>query len=173
MRVEEDIAVLVNVRFARFASDQHHVTKLCAVRSHRLQSLPSSPLWSADGVGTSCVPPFRCMRRSQQCDAEPAARRSQRQGPAAPRIGCVYGHGAMPKPLGGPRSGEGAWGRISQSGPHGVTRHALQHVQRGTPCPLSRGHDSHGCIKLRITRIRSGDGGGRELQVRPWADPTH
>jgi hypothetical protein len=160
IRVERDmdgLAVLVQRFVAPFACDQHHVTKLCTVRSHRLQCLPSASLWSVDGVGSTCGSPCRCMRGSQQCDAEHAALRSQRQGPAAPRIGCVYGHGAMPKPLGGPRGGEGAWGRISKSGPHGVTRHALQHVQRGTPCPLSRGHDSPGCLELTMTGIRSGD----------------
>jgi hypothetical protein len=116
MRVERDIAVLVNVMFARFACDQHHVTKLCTVRSHRLQCLPSLSLWSADSVGAACVPPFRCMRGSEQGDAEHAARRSQRQGPAPPIFGCIYGHGAMPKPLGGPRGGAGARGRISKCG---------------------------------------------------------
>jgi hypothetical protein len=143
--------------FARFACDQHHVTKLCAVRSHRLQCLPSPSLWSADDVGAACVPPFRCMRGSQQCDPEHAALRSQRQGPAAPRFGCAYGHGSMLKPLGGPRGGAGAWGRISKSGPHGVTRHAPQHSQGAPSSPLTQVRDIYGCIELRMTGIRSGD----------------
>jgi hypothetical protein len=43
----------------------------------------------------------------QQCDAEHAARRSQRQGPTAPRIECVYCHGSMQKPRGGAAGGSG------------------------------------------------------------------
>jgi hypothetical protein len=165
------MAVLVGVCFARFACDQHHVTKLCTVRSHRLQCLRSSLLWSADGVRSTCGSPCRCMRGSQQCDAEHAARRSQRQGPAAPKFGCVYGHGAMLKPLGEPRGGAGARGRISKCGPHGVTRHALQHSQRAPPSPLTQVRDSYGCIELRMNGIRSGDKYGRELKVRPWGGP--
>jgi hypothetical protein len=114
-RVKGDMAVLVNVCFA---CDQHHATKLCTVRSHRLQCLPSPSLWSADGVGSTCVPPCGCMRGSQQCDIEHAALRSQRQGPAALAFGVVYGHGAMPKPRGGAAGGSG------------------RHISKGrTPCP--------------------------------------
>jgi hypothetical protein len=167
------MAVLVQRFVAPFACDQQHVTKLCTVRSHRLQCLPSALLWSVDGVGSTCGSPCGCMRGSQQCGAEPAALRSQRQGPAAPGFGCLYGHGSMLKPLGGPRGGAGAWGRISKSGPHGVTRHAPQHSQHAPPSPLTQVRDSYGCIELRMTGIRSGDQDRRELEVRPWADPIH
>jgi uncharacterized protein YcgL (UPF0745 family) len=40
-RVERDMAVLKNAFCSSFACDQHHVTKLYTVRSHRLQCLPN------------------------------------------------------------------------------------------------------------------------------------
>jgi hypothetical protein len=132
-RVEGDIAVLANVFLHDSRAHQHHVTKLCAVRSHRLRCLPRSLLWSADGVGSTCVPPCGCMRGSQQSDAEHAARRPQRQGPTAPGFGCVYGHEAMLKPLGGPQGGAGAWGSISKCGLRGTR--AMRPSTRRAPLP--------------------------------------
>ena len=116
LRVEGVMAVLAQVLLLHVAWDQHHVTKLRTVRSHRPQSLPSSLLWSADGVGSTCAPPCRCMRGSQLRGADPQLGDLQRRSPAAPRIGCFYGHGAMTKPLGRPRGGARARGRISKCG---------------------------------------------------------
>jgi hypothetical protein len=112
------MAVLVDVCFA---CDLHHATKLCTVRSRRLQCLPSPSLWSDDGVGSTCVPPCGCMRGSQQCVAEHAARRSQRQGPAALAFGVVYGHGLC---------------RSLEGGPQAVRGDIFQKVDVRTPCPM-------------------------------------
>jgi hypothetical protein len=167
MHVEREMAVLKNAFCSSFACDQHHVTKLCTVRSHRLQCLPSALLWSADGVESTCGSPCGCMRGSQQCDSEHAARRSQRQGPAAHRIGCVYGHdpwvnaeasGRAARRCGGPGQHLQMW-----SARH--PRHAPQHPQGAPSSPLTQVRGSYGCIELRMTGIRSGDGGGRELEV--------
>jgi hypothetical protein len=138
---------------------------LCTVRPHRLQCLPSSLLWSVDGVGSTCGSPCGCMRRSQQCDAEHAARRWQRQGPTAPGFGCFYGHGAMLKPLGGQQGGAGGLGQHLQMWSARHPRHAPQHSQGAPPSPLTQVRDRYGCLELRMTGIRSGDGGGRDLEV--------
>jgi hypothetical protein len=118
MRVERDMAVLVNVCFACDQTMPPSCARCAPTGSNAslVHYYGQSTAWGAP----ACLHEAACADRNSVTLSPQFGDRSAR-APQLLHSGLYMAMEPCRSLEGGPRGGAGAWGRISKSGPHGVT----------------------------------------------------